>query len=99
MNICENAKLLMWLSLVGLLNVIIAEPVGEYRLNDDITKAEITALKTMLTSVQGSLITSVGLIQGTLTLCKPGNTVYNIWCNLVVSGVVINLHDTVFLIG
>ena len=40
------------------------EPVREYRPSDDITKAEIVALKTMLTSVQGSLITSVGLIQG-----------------------------------
>ena len=41
-----------------------SEPVREYRPNDDINKAEILSLKTMLSSVQASLITSVGLIQG-----------------------------------
>ena len=56
-----------------LLNLLLAvmkgasEPVREYRPNDDINKAEILSLKTMLSSVQASLITSVGLIQGTYT--------------------------------
>ena len=65
MEVCETAKVFILLNFLTSLRVTISEPVREYRPSDDITKAEIVALKTMLTSVQGSLITSVGLIQGT----------------------------------
>ena len=65
MEVCGMTKLIMLLNVITSLRVTMSEPVREYRPSDDIAKAELVALKTMLTSVQGSLITSVGLIQGT----------------------------------
>ena len=65
MEVCEGANLLFLINLILSLRISISEPVREYRPSDDINKAEILALKTMLSSMQGSLITSVGLIQGT----------------------------------
>ena len=57
-----------------------SEPVREYRPNDDINKAEILSLKTMLSSVQASLITSVGLIQGDCLKVRHVNKLDYILC-------------------
>jgi hypothetical protein len=58
-----TVQLLVLSAFVVSLKIGISEAVREYRPGDDISKAEILELKTMLSSMQGSLITSVSLIQ------------------------------------
>ena len=62
-----TVQLLVLSAFVVSLKIGISEAVREYRPGDDISKAEILELKTMLSSMQGSLITSVSLIQGKIT--------------------------------
>ena len=62
-----TVQLLVLSAFVVSLKIEISEAVREYRPGDDISKAEILELKTMLSSMQGSLITSVSLIQGKIT--------------------------------
>ena len=68
MNMWNMENLLFLMNLILSLRISMSEAVREYRPSDDTSKAEILALKTMLSSMQGSLITSVGLIQGTYIL-------------------------------
>lgn len=62
-----TVQLVILSAFVVSLKIGISEAVREYRPGDDISKAEILELKTMLSSMQGSLITSVSLIQGKIT--------------------------------